>query len=92
MFQLFLGTGDRDHNLGKHLFLFFDQLSRGFKNGTNLHLGDLRISYAQTYAAVAHHRIGFMQCIGTAVEFLHGYFQAVCDLLAAIFVLRDKFM
>ena len=46
---------------GFTLIFFFAHVGGGFEDGARLHLGDLRIGDAEAAAAMAEHRVEFVQ-------------------------------
>ena len=57
--KLFLGTHKRNHDFRKDLLPFLCQFTDRFKNGSRLHLDDLRIRDPETATPVTEHGIKF---------------------------------
>jgi hypothetical protein len=66
----------RDHDLRLDNDAAFRAIRGGFKDGTHLHLDDLRHGNGETHAAQAHHRVGFVHAFDGGKQVLFG-FQAV---------------
>ena len=59
--EFLLEADERDHDFRLHLDLLLRDIGRGFEDGARLHLGDFRIGDAETAAAMAEHRVEFVQ-------------------------------
>ena len=59
--QLVLGSNQRNHYFRQNLDAIFLRLAGGFDDRLHLHLENFRIGDRQTVAAMAQHRIGFIE-------------------------------
>src|SRR5262249_42006004 len=98
--SLFERDHQRNHYLRRNLDSLASHVHRGFKDGTRLHLRDLRIGNSQTAATQTEHGIEFMQFLYTTQEFSRFvetqrlgiiYFQS-CYLHHQLFPFRKEFV
>ncbi len=81
--ELFHGANLRHHDFRVDVDLLLNALRRRFQNGADLHLVDFGVGQAETDAAVAEHRVDFVQGAG----FLQDLFflgQDVGDQMAVV--------
>src|ERR1019366_5593219 len=66
--ELFDAADERNHDFGQNLNTLLRYLNGGFEDGAGLHLGDLRVSDAETAAAMAEHGVEFVQVFHAVQE------------------------
>ena len=71
--KLFYIGDEGDHNLGNSLDVLFGDLTCGFYNSPNLHLGNFGIGNGKPASSVAKHGVEFTQRLVPRPEFLQGY-------------------
>src|SRR5712692_7532432 len=85
-------SDERDHDLRTDLGSFALYFGRRFKNGASLHSGNRGINNAQSAAAMAQHRIKFVQLVHTTRNLIDRHSQFVRQFVLLSVIVRQKFV